>query len=112
MEKQIEDKLRQMSQKEDDDLNEQMRLKLKRVADGWKERHRLNMAWANVRDELVLMHHKRNFAPVLENMLRYRSFKDNSQRWVMVKDELREVVDVADAVEVSDIKKDGGCFIM
>ncbi len=112
MEKQIGDRLSRIAQKEDDDLNEQMRQKLKRVADGWKEKHRLNLIWANIRDELILKHHKRKFAPVLGNLLRYHSFKGNSERWIMVKDELHDTVEVVKGFEDENIKKDGGCVIM
>lgn len=113
IEQHIQDRLDRISERESDELNSEMRLKLKAVADGWKERHKLNRKWENIRSELVKEHHRKQFRPVLDNLVRFNSFKENSDKWIVVADELRERVERVEAVGgEGDLKKDGGCIIM
>lgn len=113
LEKQIEERLEKISEVYDKEHSHNMRLKLKKVSEEWKERNRMNKLWKNIRRELMLYHHQQQFRPVLQNMLRFSSYKESSEKWVIVADELREKVK---KVESNVLEKgegrDGGCAIM
>ena len=92
MERHIEDRIRRISEHENLDFNRRTRIKLKEVADRWNERHLMNQQWNKIRNEVKFVYHKKQFKPVLENLLRYQSFKDNNNKWIMVTEELRKTV--------------------
>lgn len=112
MERQIEDRLNKIAERDNKDFYAETRLKLKAMSEGWRERHRLNRAWENVRGELLLEHHKKQFRPVLDNLVRFNSFKENGDKWIVIADELRSKVGRIEGDDNGEFKNDGNCTIM
>lgn len=113
MESMIDDRLSKIEERENEYLNEQMRLNLKKIAENWKEKHRLNLLWCDVQNEIIMNGHKRKFEPVLQNLLRFSSFKNNNEKWLVVKKELCNEVKKIEGYEISkNSDKSDGCVIM
>ncbi len=90
LEKIVADKLVKISDIESEEHNRQMRIKLKAISDGWKEKRTLNAMWRDIRTEIILNYHKKQFSPVLENLLRSGAYRESGEKWVMVADELKK----------------------
>lgn len=90
LENMLENKLHKISAEATHHHNLETREKLKKISRDWDERHKLNEMWSDIRKDIIQSHHKKQFKPVLNNLLRHVSYKENNNDWILVADELKK----------------------